>query len=477
MLHASNAHPSPSGEPGTWSAMGPGSDAAKAAHERLGRAVRTHRASMHTVAVELLAFEEAGHALVLGFRSVAAYAREVHELSPRTVRDLIHLARSLRTLPALDQALEAGELPWTKGRTLAPVLTAENEQAWIDAARGASVRALEAMVANAIPGELPPAPEDCKATERTRIVFELPTVEAQLCRDVIARERARALDPEVTDGELLFSILQRHAFDERPASSERYQVVLEHCPSCRRTAGREAEVEEALVGEAICDATVVDMASPGPQRGSRSRTIPPRVRRLVERAYRGTCAVPGCRHRLWVDLHHVQPFASGGGHEVGNLLPLCTAHHRMLHQGRLGLTQEGGEWVFRFPWAPERRRPVPDVLGEAVGASASASADVAASASASADVASASHSADLASASNSADVASASHSADVAASAASASTSDAPARTEVPHVGQPTHVGKPTHGGQPASQRNPTHVGETTHVGEHASERQPTHVG
>ena len=334
---------------------------AGAAHARIDRAVRAHRTSRHALAVELLAFDEQGHALVLGFPSVGAYAREVHDLSARTVRDLLHLARCLRTLPALDTALRAGDLPWTKARTLVAVLTPDNEQGWVEAAAVQPVRALEAMVAASLPGDPPPVPEHCKEPARTRLVFDLPTVEAEAIRALLATERAKAPELERTDGEVLAELLRRVAHDEVPTQTERYQVVLEHCPDCGQTAGQRAEVDDALAAEAACDAEVVDLVSEGAGHGRRSRVVAPRVRRAVFAAYRGVCAVPGCGCRLWVDLHHVRAFAAGGGNEPSNLVPLCPGHHRLLHRGRMGLERDGASWVFRFAWGPERRRVVPHV--------------------------------------------------------------------------------------------------------------------
>jgi hypothetical protein len=340
----------------------PGAEAARAAHERIDRAVRTHRSSMHTLAVELLAFEEQGHAAVLGFGTVAGYAREVHGLSPRTVRDLLTLARSLRTLPVLDHALQAGDLVWTKARTLVPVLTDDNEQAWVDAARCHSVRELETMVASSLPGEAPPAPEDCRKLEETELRFTMPTVEAEFVQELIARERATAPEVERTDGEVLVCLLRKQIHDQQPASKERYQVVVELCSRCGRAGGRRAEMEDALLAEARCDAELVDLVSEGEERGSLSRTIPLRTRRAVLHAYCGVCAVPGCLCRTWVDLHHVHAYGNGGSHAAENLLPLCPAHHRMLHRGRLGVLRQADAWVFRFPWGPERRCAVPAPL-------------------------------------------------------------------------------------------------------------------
>jgi len=347
--------------------------AAELAHQRIGKVVHKHRKSRYQLAKELLAFEAKGHAAVLGYASVQHYAREMHQLSGRLVRNLLHLARSLTTLPELDKALAKGILPWTKARTMLPIVDKGNEQAWIDTARHDSVRTLEARVAAVAPGDPPPARADIKEPATVRMFFSLPAVEAEKVRDLIACERAKAPEAEQTDGEILAALLRRVAHDasnapgggKQPVSTERYRVVLQRCPDCGRTEGQRADVEDAIAEEACCDAEVVDL-TPGPQQGRLSRTIPPRVRRAVLLAYGSTCAVPGCACRLWVDLHHVRPIAGGGDHRPTNLIPLCPAHHRLLHRGCMGLERIGHEWVFRFHWAPERRLPVAHVGHRAV---------------------------------------------------------------------------------------------------------------
>lgn len=66
-----------------------------------------------------------------------------------------------------------------------------------------------------------------------------------------------------------------------------------------------------------------------------TQTVPPKTRRTVMRRHGGRCAVPGCRHSAFVDLHHIVPRADGGTHDADNLLPLCGAHHRATHVGAL----------------------------------------------------------------------------------------------------------------------------------------------
>jgi len=316
---------------------------------------------MHALAVELLAFHEQGFAVEFGYSSVRSYAARVHELSGRTVTDLLKLARRLRTLPKLDAALRSGELVWTKGRTIAGVLTRDNEAAWVAVARQHAVHDLETMVASVVPGDAPPPLDACKGPARARLVLEGPAVEIELIRDLLARERAKVPECEQSDGELLVQMLRNSGGDdEEPARGERYRIVLERCPACGKTDGRRAEVEEAVAEEACCDAEVVDMESE--PRGRLSRTIPPRVRRLVFHAYRDRCVVPGCSSRLWLDLHHVVPFALGGSHEPANLMPMCTAHHRLLHRGELGVERVGEEWEFRARGCAARSQAIPEVL-------------------------------------------------------------------------------------------------------------------
>ncbi|HEY3497954.1 MAG TPA: HNH endonuclease signature motif containing protein, partial [Polyangiaceae bacterium] len=78
------------------------------------------------------------------------------------------------------------------------------------------------------------------------------------------------------------------------------------------------------------------------------QTIPPAVRRMVLRRDGGRCRVPGCRHAVFVDAHHIQLRAEGGRHDPDNLVTLCGAHHLAVHRGELIVEgAASGELVFR----------------------------------------------------------------------------------------------------------------------------------
>src|SRR2546430_1632459 len=67
--------------------------------------------------------------------------------------------------------------------------------------------------------------------------------------------------------------------------------------------------------------------------GRRSRTIPPWLARLLRHRDGGQCRFPGCVHRRWLKAHHIRHWALGGRTDLENLMLLCHAHHRLIHEG------------------------------------------------------------------------------------------------------------------------------------------------
>nr|PZN21940.1 MAG: hypothetical protein DIU78_16565 [Pseudomonadota bacterium] len=68
-----------------------------------------------------------------------------------------------------------------------------------------------------------------------------------------------------------------------------------------------------------------------------TQTIAPAVRRHVYHRDRGRCVVPGCNFGGFLDIHHLNPRAEGGGHHPENLVTLCQGHHSLLHTGQLAI--------------------------------------------------------------------------------------------------------------------------------------------
>jgi hypothetical protein len=89
----------------------------------------------------------------------------------------------------------------------------------------------------------------------------------------------------------------------------------------------------------VCDAAITPIGVDGGVAVSVGRALritPERTRRLIEHRDRG-CRVPGCTRTRLVQVHHIVHDPAGGGCDTWNLICLCPHHHRLHHQGRLGI--------------------------------------------------------------------------------------------------------------------------------------------
>lgn len=70
--------------------------------------------------------------------------------------------------------------------------------------------------------------------------------------------------------------------------------------------------------------------------GRRSRVVPASMLRLPRQRDTG-CRFPGCTstRTRWIQAHHKRHRADGGRTDTDNLLLLCGAHHRFVHEGRV----------------------------------------------------------------------------------------------------------------------------------------------
>jgi 5-methylcytosine-specific restriction endonuclease McrA len=77
-----------------------------------------------------------------------------------------------------------------------------------------------------------------------------------------------------------------------------------------------------------------------------TQTIPPAMRRVVLRRDGGKCRVPGCRHAVYTDVHHIALRSEDGEHSFDNLVTLCSAHHYASHNGKLSITGSASSHLY-----------------------------------------------------------------------------------------------------------------------------------
>jgi hypothetical protein len=73
--------------------------------------------------------------------------------------------------------------------------------------------------------------------------------------------------------------------------------------------------------------------------GRATRVVTP-AQRTALAVRDGGCRFPGCSRPLgWCDAHHLWHWVDGGPTDLTNLVLLCRAHHRAVHEGRWHLAR------------------------------------------------------------------------------------------------------------------------------------------
>jgi 5-methylcytosine-specific restriction endonuclease McrA len=141
----------------------------------------------------------------------------------------------------------------------------------------------------------------------------------------------------------------------RVKSASPYQIVIYKCEACGGgqvvTSRGRRSLSAAALAAASCDARILQQsrgepevpshnteanrhAAGGQHRASpHSRsTIPPAVRQAVLARDGHRCRAPGCGRAHFLEVHHIKPRAHGGKNDPDNLVTLCSACHRYLHE-------------------------------------------------------------------------------------------------------------------------------------------------
>jgi uncharacterized protein DUF222/HNH endonuclease len=279
-----------------------------------------------------------------GCRTLAHYLELVCGVTRIAARERIRVAFALEHLPGIAEAFAAGELSYSKVLAVARVATAESDAEWLAAARTHTAEELETMAARSTPDEEGRRRLYMQPVNRlvTRMVIELPADEMEILNRALDRIREEAGGKLAMSEALVFLAADSLAGDPGPVSTaDRYTVVV-HAGAdgtvWTETANGPAPLKPAVVERLLCDTTIRLAREEGDGNiflSRRHRTIPIVTRRAVELRDGRRCRVSGCKHRLWLDVHHLEEYAKGGRHRLANLMLLCRYHHRMYHEGHL----------------------------------------------------------------------------------------------------------------------------------------------
>jgi 5-methylcytosine-specific restriction endonuclease McrA len=241
-------------------------------------------------------------------------------------------------------------LGYTKAREIVKVATPETEVGWVAAAQDSSRRELERKVAvarkraksNPNQAELLPPSNDLNippAAPPVRLTVEMTSEQFAIYEALL--EKLHKQGPIGGRAEMLLEAMAELAAARSETSDQKaprgalqtgppFQVHIHQCPDCSKatvsTSKGELPVSQEVMERAQCDSQV-------DEEGKRNTsTIPPATRRKVLARDRHCCQAPGCEHTKFLEVHHIKSRADGGGNDPENLITLCSACHRLVHE-------------------------------------------------------------------------------------------------------------------------------------------------
>jgi hypothetical protein len=344
-------------------------------------------AATHRQLVLIRYIDEDGLWYRQGSTSCAAWLAWRTDIGAGAARERVRVARALAALPRIDDALGRGALSFSKVRAMTRVATAANEEHLLEIARYSTATQLEKicrMLRRVEAENNPDTVLERYVRVRDRgdgtVLFE-----AVLSPDEGSRlmEALRVLRATLSGSDLCDALVRladgaraELAAVETRTGADRADVVVHLAPSTidgshAVTLDDGTRVSAATFRRVACDCGVIgvreDERGEVLDVGRKTRSIPAALRRAVMLRH-PTCAFPGCTHDRFVDIHHCEHWIDGGETKLGNLLPLCTYHHRFLHEGGWRVSLHEGMPCFAeptgadFPSMPRRHDAPHDPL-------------------------------------------------------------------------------------------------------------------
>ena len=291
-----------------------------------------------------------------GYGSLFTYCREVLKLSEDAACNRIAAARACRRFPVILEALATGALSLTSVRMLAPHLTAENHEAVLARAGGLSRREIEDLVAELaprpdvsssvrkLPGSngpalLPAIAAPTTESKPTTVVAPqaAPSPNAPAALPAIRRPIVETTSPDRY--RVQFTIGKESHDRLRRAQALLRREIPDGDPGAifdRAIALLLEKVEKQKLGAATKPRTRPAIR-PGTDRqapeGLASRHTSSHVRRSAWRDDGGQCAFVSkdghrCTERVFLEFHHVRPYALGGPTTAENISLRCRRHNQ-----------------------------------------------------------------------------------------------------------------------------------------------------
>jgi hypothetical protein len=293
-----------------------------------------------------------------GATSMTSWLAARYGLAWGTAREWVRVAHALRDLPKIFEAYGQARLSWDQLRPLTRFASSETDEYWAqraprlrpstlyreaarhervqkrDAERVQQMRSLSMWWDPELPimyleGTLPAEQGAALQTSLERRAEQI----------VLADRPHSPMEARLADA--LVELVTGSSEQPAPVPTLVVHAGVEVLTGEESAEGpwlAETEVGQRLCSEAVrrlCDSRIEWVLHSGNRMvgiGRRGRTVPGTIARLLRHRDSG-CRFPGCERRRWVQAHHIVHWGSGGGTDLDNLVLLCHAHHRLIHEG------------------------------------------------------------------------------------------------------------------------------------------------
>lgn len=237
--------------------------------------------------------------LALGVSTLFRYCVEKLGLSESETYRFSQVTRKSYEVPELKEAIASGVLTVSKASRIAPVITPETQDVWIQKAATLTQKQIEKEVAKHNPKSLPReklrALTEAHSELRIVVSKEFETL-AKRAQEVL---RTRNLE------ETLFYCLKN--------------TLKQKDPVLRAQRNSTQKPKSSALRQVI------------PVAKEQGGPVPVSLKHLVSLRDQAKRGYQGCLETRYIEIHHIRPVSLGGKHELDNLITLCGPHHKMMH--------------------------------------------------------------------------------------------------------------------------------------------------
>jgi hypothetical protein len=333
-------------------------------------------------------YDDSGQWKSDGATSMSAWLAARYALAWGTAREWVRVAHALRGLPRIARAYALGEISWDQLRPLTKFASRETEEYW---ARKAPELRPSSLWREARRHERVLAREARDVHRRRYLWLHWdPESPALYLEGMVGAEQGAALqaalerraqevvleeethspgDARMADA--LVELVTGGASDRAPVATLVVHAGVEVLTGEEPSEGpwlAETETGTRLASEAVrrlaCDSRIEWVLESGGRPvgiGRRGRAVPSQIMRVLRHRDGGACRFPGCQQKRWLHAHHLVHWAQGGATTLDNLVLLCHAHHRLIHEGGWRTSgHPGRDLRFHDPTGRPLRRAAPE---------------------------------------------------------------------------------------------------------------------